>query len=444
MYIVLFLFQLIISSCGSDVVDENLSYSPSFKDAQIETESFILNSNQNSEQVIQTKSGSKYTIPTDCFVDENGEKIKGDVDLYITEYHDYADVIAGGMPMFYDENGDSAVLATAGMVNVRGFQNGEEIYIAPQQEINIELHNPIIADDIELFSYNDDESEWSKIQGLKRKIIDANGDEIDTSFFRVGIEQPVKPAQYVEGEMVFELDFSKLLVSNSLKSHLWKIINDDQETIEILKRNIEKNNYSLRSVKVIDENTQTIKAILLVNEGNQLKTLTTKMAPILQGKALEHAMKNYELNKAKTDSTLAYIKNEKLKSAKVVNTFQMNMFGLINCDFIYKLENLAKHEVIFKYNDKPLDKDCWVHCIYKLDNNLTPTLKSAYFKNTSFTLNQASSVKIEYLLQLSETEVVYLSDDLVKNAFKNKQNSIEISDKISRVESLDVLRKILM
>lgn len=88
---------------------------------------------------IKHKSNSKIIIPKKAFVNKQGEDIIGDVEIRYREFHNQADLIAAGIPMAYDSAGVKSQLESAGMLDIRGFQDNEPIFIKPNKTITVEF-----------------------------------------------------------------------------------------------------------------------------------------------------------------------------------------------------------------------------------------------------------------------------------------------------------------
>lgn len=86
-----------------------------------------------------TKSNSKIIIPKKAFVNKQGEDIVGDVEIRYREFHNQADIIAAGIPMAYDSAGVKSQLESAGMLDIRGYQNNEPVFIKPNKTITVEF-----------------------------------------------------------------------------------------------------------------------------------------------------------------------------------------------------------------------------------------------------------------------------------------------------------------
>jgi hypothetical protein len=88
---------------------------------------------------IKHKSNSKIIIPKKAFVNKQGEDIVGDVEIRYREFHDQADIIAAGIPMGYDSAGVKSQLESAGMLDIRGYQDNEPVFIKPNKVITVEF-----------------------------------------------------------------------------------------------------------------------------------------------------------------------------------------------------------------------------------------------------------------------------------------------------------------
>lgn len=84
-------------------------------------------------------TNSKIKIPKNSFVNKKGEEISGEVEIMYREIHDQAEIIASGIPMGYDSAGIKRTLESAGMFEIKGYQNGEQVFIKQDKSLTIEL-----------------------------------------------------------------------------------------------------------------------------------------------------------------------------------------------------------------------------------------------------------------------------------------------------------------
>jgi hypothetical protein len=111
--------------------------SPPSKKLDVPYNTYKVNSAKGGEIAHHTKS--KLKIPKNAFVNKAGQEIIGDVEIQYREFHDQADIIASGIPMTYDSAGTQYTFESAGMFDVKGYQNGEEVYLKQGKPITVEL-----------------------------------------------------------------------------------------------------------------------------------------------------------------------------------------------------------------------------------------------------------------------------------------------------------------
>lgn len=84
-------------------------------------------------------SSSTIKIPKGAFVKKNGAEVKGDVEIQYREMHDAVDFMVSGIPMSYDSAGKNYDFESAGMIDIKGFQEGEPVFIKPGKELEVNM-----------------------------------------------------------------------------------------------------------------------------------------------------------------------------------------------------------------------------------------------------------------------------------------------------------------
>ena len=82
-------------------------------------------------------SGTIISVPANAFVSMDGQPITTPVKLNFTSYNSPAEIIASGIPMKVVEDGEHAWMQTAGMFEIGGMTNGENVQIAPDKALDI-------------------------------------------------------------------------------------------------------------------------------------------------------------------------------------------------------------------------------------------------------------------------------------------------------------------
>ncbi len=126
--------------------------------------------------IIKHQSHSKIIIPKKAFVDKQGHDIVGDVEIKYREFHNQADIIVSGIPMTYDSAGVKTHLESAGMFDIKGYQNGEPISINPNKQITIEFASEYPNDRYNLYELDTIAKNWNYLErdnSLKKSPINA-------------------------------------------------------------------------------------------------------------------------------------------------------------------------------------------------------------------------------------------------------------------------------
>lgn len=114
---------------------------------------------------IKHSTHSKIKVPAKAFINKEGADIVGDVEIRYREFHNQADIIASGIPMTYDSAGTQYHLESAGMFDIRGYQDGEPVFIRPGKPITVELASQQPADHYNQYVLDTVAGNW---QYLKR------------------------------------------------------------------------------------------------------------------------------------------------------------------------------------------------------------------------------------------------------------------------------------
>lgn len=113
---------------------------------------------------IKHPSASKIKIPKNSFVNKQGELITGEVEIQYREFHDQADIIASGIPMYYDSAGTRSVFESAGMFDIRGVKDGEPVFIKPGHEPVVEFASTQSADKYNQYYLDTLARNWKYLQ----------------------------------------------------------------------------------------------------------------------------------------------------------------------------------------------------------------------------------------------------------------------------------------
>ncbi len=125
--------------------------------------------------IVINKRGSKLSFPKMAFIDSLGSPIKeGKVEIRYREFMDQIDQVVSGIPMTYDSAGTTYQFLSAGMVEVKGYLNNQEVAISPQKKVDIDLVSNIPGTEYNLYKLNPVERNWDclgKDKVVEEKVI---------------------------------------------------------------------------------------------------------------------------------------------------------------------------------------------------------------------------------------------------------------------------------
>jgi len=151
--------------------------------------------------VINHPTKSKITIPQSAFVKKDGKEITGEVEIHYKEMHTIADVLVSGIPMRYDSAGQKQNFESAGMIDIKGFQNGEEVFIKPGKNLNVDMVSTKTGSQFNLYYLDTVAKEWKYIG--KDKVVPLNN---DASHISIIAETAVSKEVKVISENIQKLD----------------------------------------------------------------------------------------------------------------------------------------------------------------------------------------------------------------------------------------------
>lgn len=108
------------------------------------------------------KSNSTLYIPKNAVVDKNGNSVKGAYELQYRELRDRADMAFSGLPMNYKKQESAEGLNSVGILEVRAFQNGEALQIAPGKALSLDYEVNKRAKNLDLYHLDEKAENWTE------------------------------------------------------------------------------------------------------------------------------------------------------------------------------------------------------------------------------------------------------------------------------------------
>lgn len=130
--------------------------------------------------VITHKSGSKIKIPSKAFKNDKGIEVTGEVEILYREIHTIPEILASGIPMRYDSAGIKQTFESAGMIEIKGIQNGKEILIKTDKEIEIDLASQKKGNHFNFYYLDTLAQKW--VCKGKEKLVENNNQNKNTTY----------------------------------------------------------------------------------------------------------------------------------------------------------------------------------------------------------------------------------------------------------------------
>lgn len=134
------------------------SVRPPLKGVDVEREKYTVNAEAGAK--LYYKSGTIVHVPTDAFVDKDGQVIEGEVKIEYREFADPAEIFASGIPMNYDSAGQRGWFTSAGMFEMSASYEGEEVFVNPNKTIDVSLVTTDTDTDFNLYHLDEETGEW--------------------------------------------------------------------------------------------------------------------------------------------------------------------------------------------------------------------------------------------------------------------------------------------
>lgn len=116
---------------------QKYTIAPHITGADVPFQSFEIDAQRDVE--LTTDLGSIISIKANSFMDDDGNLVKGKVEILFREFHNPIDVFASGIPMQYDSGATNYTFESAGMFELKAMQNGVALARELVKDIVVDL-----------------------------------------------------------------------------------------------------------------------------------------------------------------------------------------------------------------------------------------------------------------------------------------------------------------
>ncbi len=105
-------------------------------------------------------TGTSVTIPANSLVDQNGQPVKGEAELFFREYRTIEEFLASGIPMHYSDGRGPFYFNSGGMFEVRVSQAGTPLKMAAGTGYDVNFSPTEAMESASLYYLDDQTGEW--------------------------------------------------------------------------------------------------------------------------------------------------------------------------------------------------------------------------------------------------------------------------------------------
>ncbi len=424
---ILFIFALITASCVGKTrkkITSNQNDSNGIRNIiSLNSITPVLNTTKEEFQLrgdharlLRTQKGTRIHVPLKAFVNKiSGEPIEGDIELIFDEYHTQGEILASGIPMTYaTPEGDTVNFESAGMFDIRAFQDGIELELAEGKEIQVELATG--ADGmVEFYAYDEGIENWELKEVECNPIVNPYIAKQKMELEKLEEEMPKTPKkliEYAKGDHLFDVKRygAQDAVLDALNGVFWKFTGDSTQ-IDPSKNNSTFNkNYDFVELILVDSSSVR-EYDMVFQDGNE--EVVVRAAPIFQGKLLTR--ENDRMSRIINQIEYAMRSKDQIEREQVQEKAMMRMMnidgmGIYNYGRRVNVIDAVPFIAEFTFDGKP---DEQVVSIYLMPQEKRCVIKYTPLTYAAFMLNPNESNRI---IAISEDNTIYtISSQTIRN-----------------------------
>ena len=380
--LILFTLGIILAACGSEnrksIASNQTDPNGTKNVIALKSIMPVLNTNKEEFQLrgdharlIRTEKGTRIHIPAKAFVNKNTrEPIEGDVELTFDEYHTHGEILASGIPMTYTTpEGDTVDFESAGMFDIRAFQEGVELELAEGKEIQVELASDVDGT-FEFYAFNEGQENWDLKETECNPMINPYIAKQKMELEKLEAEMPQTPKKLIEyekGDPLIDIKRygAKDEVLDALNGVFWMFTGDSTQ-IDPSKNNAAFNKYyDFVELRQIDS-SNVREYDMVFQDGTE--EVIVRAAPIFQGKLLTR--ENDRMSRIINQIEYAMrskdeIERELEQEKAMMRTMNIDGMGIYNYDRQMKDEDALPFLAEFTFDGKPANQGVAIYLMPK-------------------------------------------------------------------------------
>lgn len=402
-------------SCSPPVVYEQIVRSP-VPEQDIPFVRFELNA--DSVMTVALSTGTQLRFEPSSFETVDGKQVRGRIELRVREFQSAIDILRAGIPMSVDEK-RQAFLQSAGMLEVRASQGGNELKLRSGKSGAVELAGFRPADGYSLYQLGDD-VRWRVTDTFVSKPNSRKQEKLRR------LEESLMEEGLREDAFEIAADLSEVPYLKPYKGLLWKPAGSGKKARDFA----EAMRYSWDSVRVqpVQDGRKRFRLLFVKNLRYQndsivRRTLTVWARPELKGRSTADFIREVEVNNRKIEEELRRVKAE----ADLVNAFTIQQLGIWNIDRLMKMEKMVTGSAVFDFQKEMEElQKITLYVVYDEGNLVIPVLANEW---ESFQLLRDTPVRFFAVLPGNRTVVT--DYDQIKAALSSGTKEWKFSTRLA-------------
>tara|TARA_Y100000782_G_C10185112_1_gene266041 strand:+ start:1505 stop:3802 length:2298 start_codon:yes stop_codon:yes gene_type:complete len=195
---------------------------PLLNDTIIKKQSFLLSTNK--PQTLLLPSGSSINVPENAFVDENRTVVTTPVQIDYREFNDPIAMVLSGISMQVKSDNPDEILESAGMFEINFSSNGNEVYVANNKELTVNVASNQTENNYSQFVKSTETDSWTTIgdsNSLTASALSFNNPLLTQAYYyyrNYYLSAPLKPIVNVDTNTLSERFYSSLYIRDQLRT----------------------------------------------------------------------------------------------------------------------------------------------------------------------------------------------------------------------------------
>lgn len=479
---ILFVLSLVIQVCTVQKNDSNnaVSIKGTFENFDVKYNQHQINAEDGQE--LRFENGTVIKIPANAFVDKKGNTVKGKVDIDYREFHTVSEIMTSGIPMQYDDGKEQYDFESAGMLEIRGKQNGEEIYVAKDKtiainmashkdgEFNLYEFEEAVAETTTSYNAVFTTSAYAQAvsndrQAGKWKIL-AKNQKADPNVDKKKLEdeiaeeaneltqEPEEPKAANQNTYMFDfdVDVTEFPELRQFEGSLWEYGGEDASKDPEKNEWIFDTEWNNVSLQAYDPSNLKYKLILTGN-GKNFETIIRpgrtqgNMAKYKQ--VYKQKMAQYKAVEEKEKEKRKKLADKKRQAAQVANfrrAFSIQSFGVYNCDRPVNNDNYVMIAADFKISNDPNAPKAEM-TVFLITENDAAVIEYDPARWKRFAISKNKKNKIVAVINGKKVAVLGY-DDLkaldIKDLKKNKKHTFVLKGLEKEIKSVKELNEVIL